>query len=137
MLKPSTGFDRPLLASESAGDSPPLLASGWLPRPPAPHRFAGVTIIAAAKCMQYDVAMKMLQIRDLPEEIYQALLLRAKQEKRSLAQQAVIELSRLSSQARVNRRRLALAAIREEIRNAGYRQLAALPEDLIREDRSR
>ena len=87
--------------------------------------------------MQYDVAMKMLQIRDLPEEIYQALLLRAKQEKRSLAQQAVIELSRLSSQARVNRRRLALAAIREEIRNAGYRQLAALPEDLIREDRSR
>src|ERR1700730_11815834 len=57
-------------------------------------------LIAAAKRMRYDAAeghatMPSLQIRDLPEDIYEALAFRAQAEHRSLAQQAIVELRRI------------------------------------------
>jgi plasmid stability protein len=41
--------------------------------------------------------MPSLQIRDLPDDLYQALSFRARQQHRSLAQQAVVELRRIPS----------------------------------------
>lgn len=39
--------------------------------------------------------MPSLQIRDMPEDVYEALAFRARLEHRSLAQQAVVELRRI------------------------------------------
>jgi len=39
--------------------------------------------------------MPSLQIRDLPEDVYEALSFRAESEHRSLAQQAIVELRRI------------------------------------------
>ena len=39
--------------------------------------------------------MPSLQIRDLPDDVYQSLAFRAEREHRSLAQQAVVELRRI------------------------------------------
>jgi uncharacterized protein involved in propanediol utilization len=81
--------------------------------------------------------MPILQVRDLPQHIYDALREQAKVERRSLAQQAVIVLERgLDVQeAHKARRRAALAAIR----SSDHTPYQALPDaaKLIREDRNR
>jgi len=93
--------------------------------------------------MHYDVSkilenvMPSLQIRDLPDAIYRALSLKALRERRSLAQQAVIELQRLAEVESKNRRLEALRELRESIRNDGERNVGMAPADVIREDRDR
>jgi len=81
--------------------------------------------------------MPSLQIRDLPDAIYRALSLKALRERRSLAQQAVIELQRLAEVESKNRRLEALRELRESIRNDGERNVGMAPADVIREDRDR
>ncbi len=80
--------------------------------------------------------MPSLQIRDMPNDLYQALNARATLEHRSLTQQALIELIQALRGKPNNRRQQVLARIRAEI------LLSALPpefspEQLIRDDRSR
>jgi len=81
--------------------------------------------------------MPSLQIRDLPQDVYEALALRARSENRSLAQQAVAELRRMPElQAHEQRQRL-LDDLRRRLEAGGARSLSAAPEDLVREDRGR
>jgi antitoxin FitA len=85
--------------------------------------------------MQYDEeAMASLQIRELPEDVYQALAERARREGRSLAQQALIELRRLPEVEARERRKAILARLRDRALEGRHRDLAD-PVDLIREDR--
>ena len=80
--------------------------------------------------------MPSLQIRDLPDDLYQALAFRARQEHRSLAQQAVAELRRIPALTAGERRQAVIARIRATM----HKPEAALcpsPEDLVREDRER
>ncbi len=81
-------------------------------------------------------AMPSLQIRELPEDVYEALAYRAKCSGRSLAQQAVVEL-RKATQASSRERRLAVLD-----RIAVRPKLTGIPPDLepeamIRRDRDR
>lgn len=76
--------------------------------------------------------MASLQIRDLPDDVYRALLARARREGRSLAQQALHELRKLVEVQAEQRRRELLESLRG-------RAPAATdlddPVELIREDR--
>lgn len=81
--------------------------------------------------------MAMVQIRDLPEHIYDALVQRARAERRSLSQQAVVTLARgldLDVDFR-ERRREVLRRIKQRD-NSVYANLPD-PVKLIREDRER
>lgn len=81
--------------------------------------------------------MASLQIRQLPDEVYEALTYRAERAGRSLAQQAVAELRAVPElDARARRARL-VEDLRERIRREGPIQVEVSPEDLIREDRDR
>ena len=84
--------------------------------------------------MRYDAAMPALQIRNLPDDIYNALRVRAQREGRSLSQQALMELRRLPELEAREQRLALLARLRERPAAEG---LANLPDpvDLIREDR--
>ena len=78
--------------------------------------------------------MASLQIRKLPDDVYEALAERARQERRSLAQQALVELRRASgggSRARV------VAELRSALAARGRRRLGRAPTSLVREDRGR
>ena len=66
--------------------------------------------------------MPSLQIRDLPEHLYRILADRARRNRRSLAQQATIELERMTEAARRSRR---------------LGDTALDPVDAIRQDRDR
>ncbi len=81
--------------------------------------------------------MPSLQIRDLPEDVYEALAYRAEVEHRSLAQQAIVELRRIPELAARERRLKVLDEIEREIALEGTQHLDPAPEDLIREDRER
>ncbi len=81
--------------------------------------------------------MPSLQIRDLPDAIYRALSLKARRDRRSLAQQAVIELERLAEVEAKNRRLEALRDLRESIQSDGERKVTRAPADVVREDRDR
>ncbi len=81
--------------------------------------------------------MPSLQIRDLPDAIYRALSLKALRERRSLAQQAVIELERLAEVESKSRRLEALRDLREFIEREGERKVGRAPADVVREDRDR
>ncbi|HWZ31630.1 MAG TPA: hypothetical protein VNX18_09875 [Bryobacteraceae bacterium] len=81
--------------------------------------------------------MPILQVRDLPDHIYRALVEQAEKERRSLAQQAIAVLAKglqveLNPQAR---RREALRAI-EALDKTPFKNLSD-PAKLIREDRQR
>ncbi|MGZ5433959.1 MAG: FitA-like ribbon-helix-helix domain-containing protein [Thermoanaerobaculia bacterium] len=79
--------------------------------------------------------MPSLQIRDMPDDVYEALAERAQRQRRSLAQQAVADLARIPElEARRTRQ-----AIIERLRNAGsvLPKKAFDPVKLIREDRDR
>jgi len=72
--------------------------------------------------------MPSLQIRNMPQDVYDALAERARQQRRSLAQQAIVELSEHDARQR------RMAAI-EMIRNLPPIESALDPVELVREDR--
>ncbi len=77
--------------------------------------------------------MPSLQIRDLPDDVYQSVLVAAQVEQRSLSQQAIVELRRGLALASNERR----SAILQQLHASGRRlsTTAASPEALQREDR--
>lgn len=79
--------------------------------------------------------MPTLQIRQLPADVYEVLLARARREGRSLAQQAIAELRRLPELEARERRLAQLARLRN--RAPLLRPPFGDPADLIREDRDR
>jgi antitoxin FitA len=79
--------------------------------------------------------MPSLQIRDMPEDVYEALAERAREQRRSLAQQAVAELARVPEiEARQKRQQLV-----KRLRATPPRLPKGAPDpvDLVREDRER
>ncbi len=80
--------------------------------------------------------MPSLQIRDVPDDLYQALSFRARQSHRSLAQQAVAELRRILELVAGERRQAVVAHIHATLGETGI-HLAPSPEALVREDRER
>lgn len=81
-----------------------------------------------------EALMGSLQIRELPQDVYEALAARARRERRSLAQQAVVELRHASGHdARIQ----AVEALRRELTAGASRRLSRAPEALVREDRGR
>jgi hypothetical protein len=81
--------------------------------------------------------MRTLQIRNLPEEVYQALAFRAERAHRSLAQQALVELRGEAQEAPQARRRRILDLIRHSLDRSATASLTPPPEALIRNDRER
>lgn len=81
--------------------------------------------------------MPSLQIRNLPDDLYQTLSFRAEQAHRSLAQQALIELRSATGSAIIRQRARILEIISQDIAELGTRTPSAPPEKLIREDRER
>jgi plasmid stability protein len=81
--------------------------------------------------------MASLQIRDLPDEVYEALAYRAKAEHRSLAQQAIVELRRIPELTARERRLAILRDLKQRIETEPQRRFSRTPEDMIREDRER
>jgi plasmid stability protein len=79
-------------------------------------------------------SMPSLQIRDLPDDVYRALALRAEREGRSLAQQALHELRKMPELVARERRRAAVESLRGRSPDP---RLAHAPDPvtLIREDR--
>lgn len=82
--------------------------------------------------------MPSLQVRDLPEHIYQKLLGDAKRQHRSLAQQAVFSLSKglETFENPKDRRKKLMSKIRSRHSETDSARLDN-PVDLIREDRNR
>jgi antitoxin FitA len=76
--------------------------------------------------------MPSLQIREMPDELYEALSRRAQQERRSLAQQAVADLMRLAELEARDRRIETVERLRRR-RSPGVSD----PVRLVREDRER
>jgi len=78
--------------------------------------------------------MPTLQIRDLPDDVYQGIADAARAEHRSLSQQAVVELRRALGLAGATRRRKGVIA---HLAASGRRlpAEAPTPEVLLREDR--
>jgi antitoxin FitA len=92
--------------------------------------------------MHYDegeggLPMPSLQIRDLPDDVYEALAYRAQTEHRSLAQQAIVELRRIPELTARERRLAILNGLKKRIETEPPPTLTRAPEDLIREDRER
>jgi len=79
--------------------------------------------------------MPSLQIRDMPDDVYEALAERAQRQRRSLAQQAVADLARIPE---LEARRTRQAAI-ERLRAAEplLSATALDPVEVIRKDRDR
>jgi tRNA C32,U32 (ribose-2'-O)-methylase TrmJ len=77
--------------------------------------------------------MPILQIRDVPEDVYQGVAAAARAEQRSLSQQAVVELRRALGLGGADR----VAATVARLRASGRRleTPAEIPETLVREDR--
>lgn len=77
--------------------------------------------------------MASLQIRDMPEEVYEALEERARRQRRSLAQQAIADLALIDElQARQRRE-----AVIERMRMRPPQKKITDPVRLVREDRER
>jgi len=81
--------------------------------------------------------MPSLQIRNLPDDIYQAIAFRAERAHRSLAQQAVIELRGIIGNNGHIRREQILARIKQNIAEQGVVDALTPPDELIRNDRER
>jgi antitoxin FitA len=81
--------------------------------------------------------MPSLQIRDMPEDVYEALAFRAEAEHRSLAQQAIVELRRIPELVARERRLEILKELRRKWETEPPHPLPLPAEDLIREDRER
>jgi antitoxin FitA len=81
--------------------------------------------------------MASLQIRELPDDVYEALVRSARAEARSLAQQAVVELRRLPGLEARQRRRETADRLLARPGSLPGRDLQPAPEVLVREDRER
>jgi antitoxin FitA len=81
--------------------------------------------------------MSALQIRNLPDDLHQALTYRAERANRSLAQQTVVELREAVGRPATGRRQEVLAQIRADIQANGVSTLSFTPEDALRADRDR
>jgi antitoxin FitA len=81
------------------------------------------------------VNMPSLQIRDIPDDLYEALASRAKRERRSLAQQAVAELSRIEEVEARGRRQAVIDQLRRSHHNSKRR--FSDPVRLVRKERER
>lgn len=82
--------------------------------------------------------MPIIQIRDLDDAVYALLAERARQERRSLSQQAAVTLAEaLSASPDQRRRRAALLEAIAADRTARWPASLPDPADLIREDRAR
>lgn len=81
--------------------------------------------------------MATLQIRDLPEHVYQALAVRARRNRRSLAQQAVVDLSQVEKSGGRESRLATIAVLRRSLEDSRGDTVARTPEELMREDRER
>lgn len=79
--------------------------------------------------------MPNLQIRDLPQDVYDALKTDAVMEQRSLTQQAIVALRQAQHQLRPSHRLATIAALRASQRHFDFGERT--PEDLIRQDRQR
>ncbi len=77
--------------------------------------------------------MASLQIRDMPEDLYEALAERARLERRSLAQQAVADLARLEGLETRTRRERTVEYLRQKVR----RRKISDPVRIVRNDRER
>lgn len=85
----------------------------------------------------YNRSMPALQIRDFPEALHRLLAERAKQQRRTIAQEATVLLSEaLTAEPQKERRRAVLAELGRNRRQYDFSRVAA-PEDLIRADRRR
>ena len=82
-------------------------------------------------------AMPSLQIRDLPDPLHRLLQRRARLNKRSLSQQALVDLEALAGGDPRQRRLQALERIAQHWRGREPLQWRQAPEDLIRADRER
>lgn len=80
--------------------------------------------------------MPSLQIRDMPDDVYEALAERARVQRRSLAQQAVAELARIPELEARRTREAVIQKIRALPRILPKKN-ALDPVKLIREDRDR
>jgi len=81
--------------------------------------------------------MPSLQIRDLPEHLYEILAEKARRNRRSLAQQATIELEKMVEAEARSRRLDTVAELREAILADSIRKTRLDPVKTIREDRDR
>lgn len=79
--------------------------------------------------------MPSLQIRDMPEDVYDALAFRARH--RSLAEQAIVELRRIPELLARQRRLEVLDRLKKRIASGPPRRLPIAPADLVREHRRR
>ncbi len=79
--------------------------------------------------------MRSLQIRHLPDEIYEALAHRAEREGRSLAQQAIRELRKVPELEARGQRLEVVRRLRNEIRRDTRHRVNVDPAELLREDR--
>jgi hypothetical protein len=81
--------------------------------------------------------MPSLQIRDLPDHIYRRLAIKARENRWSLARQAVVELERMA-EAEVRSQRLdVISQIRAELEDTGPRETRLDPVAAVSEDRAR
>jgi plasmid stability protein len=80
--------------------------------------------------------MTILQIRDLPDDLYAHLKLSAARNHRSIAQEAIVQL-RTAQGIDTSKRRAVLARLRAGEFPARLTRGMRSPEDLIREDRDR
>jgi len=81
--------------------------------------------------------MPSLQIRDLPEPLHRLLQHRAQAHKRSINQQALVDLEAIAGEDARERRRLALDRIARRGPLASAQAGDQTPEALIRADRER
>jgi len=79
--------------------------------------------------------MPNLQIRDVPQDIYDALKADATIEQRSLTQQAIVALREARGQRRADHRARTVQVLRESGRHFQFSDDA--PESLVAEDRKR
>lgn len=83
------------------------------------------------------LAMPSLQIRDLPEPLHRLLQRRAREHKRSLAQQALSDLEAVAGGDPRQRRQRALERIQQRWKRRPPIDWPQSPEALIRADRNR
>ena len=81
--------------------------------------------------------MPSLQIRDLPDHLYRILSEKARRNRRSLAQQATVELERIAEADSRSRRLAAVAELRDVAGREPARATTLDPAAAVREDRER
>ena len=79
--------------------------------------------------------MPSLQIRDMPDDVYEALAERARAQRRSLAQQAIADLAQVPEYEARRTRRAVIERLRDAVPVLPKKPLD--PVKLVREDRKR